>query len=278
MGYGNVSERRMAPPEVGVSVVILALRPPEGDGGIGADADDATESGRGCLWLPLVRRTRQPYLGAWALPGGSIRADETLETSAFTALASTTDLHPRYLEQLYTFSGPDRSRGALPMVTVAYWALVGVDETRAHAPRQNVAWFPESALPNLDLAFDHRAIIDYALERLKTKIELPDIAARLVGETFTLGQLHAVYEAVGGQTLDLANFRRKMLASGVLEDTGDKLREGRQRPATVYRYIRREADAPWNGLWNRNEIEPAGEGSGEYNRANDALAALMPSR
>ena len=81
------------------------------------------------------------------------------------------------------------------------------------------------------------------MNRLRGKIESPDIATRLVGERFTLSQLHDVYEAIAGQRIDLANFRRKMLASGLLEDTGEKLRIGRNRPAAVYRYSRKPGTA-----------------------------------
>ena len=88
---------------------------------------------------------------------------------------------------------------------------------------------PEDELP--ELAFDHRQIIDYALWRLRNKIEYPDIATKLVGDTFTLRQLHHVYEAITGEAIDVANFRRRMLLSGELEDTGEKLRDGRHRPA-----------------------------------------------
>ena len=143
MGIGNVTERRMQPPQVGVSVVILTLAP-------------APSGSR--LWLPLVRRTRQPFLGRWALPGGGLRADRSLEESAYYALVSTTDLHPRYLEQLYTFGDPARSQGGLPMVSIAYWALVGREETDDLSEAENVRWFPVDALP--ELAFDHRRIIE----------------------------------------------------------------------------------------------------------------------
>ena len=91
---GNVSERRKQPPQVGVSVVILALGPvPQSDVGAGA-----ASSGMGStLWMPLVKRVRQPFLGQWALPGGGLRADHSLEQSAYAALESTTSLHPKYL-------------------------------------------------------------------------------------------------------------------------------------------------------------------------------------
>ena len=124
------------------------------------------------------------------------------------------------------------------------------------------------------LAFDHRQIIDYALLRLRSKIEYSDVATRLLGPTFTLRQLHGVYEAIGGETLDLANFRRKMLASGDLEDTGEKVREGRQRPATIYRYI------PKRPVENGTPHESDGDDIVELSRQGereDALDALIPS-
>lgn len=262
MGLGNVSERRSQPPQVGVSVVILAL---------GTDGTNE-DTNRNRLWLPLVRRVRQPFQGMWALPGGNLRADRTLEQAAYAALESTTDLHPRYLEQLYTFGGPARSRGGLPMVSIVYWALVGQAEARAFKTGDvNVQWFPEGELP--ELAFDHREIIDYALQRLRTKIEYPLVATRLVGEEFTLAQLHGVYEAITGETIDLANFRRKMLASGQLEGTGRKRREGRHRPAATYRYVpeedggdshdrhgQRDRNNPGNLSGNRNPIRNGDEG------------------
>ena len=229
MGIGNVSERRLAPPQVGVSVVILAL------------GEDST--GRSRLWLQLVRRVRQPFLGAWALPGGGLTANRSLEQSAYAALESTTTLHPRYLEQLYTFGDLGRSHGGLPMVSIVYWALVGTAEAKDFVEADTVRWFPENELP--ELAFDHKAIIDYALWRLRTRIAYPDVAARLVGETFTLSQLHDVVEAVTGEPVDLANFRRRILASGELEDTGVKQRVGNHRPAAVYRYVA-AASTPWN--------------------------------
>ena len=128
MGFGNVSERRSAPPQVGVSVVILALGPEGDTGNSAADSGNAANSAHSRLWLPLVKRVRQPFLGCWALPGGGLRSDRSLEQSAYAALESTTDLHPRYLEQLYTFGGPTRSHGGLPMVSVVYLSLIHISE------------------------------------------------------------------------------------------------------------------------------------------------------
>ena len=264
---GNVSERRKQPPQVGVSVVILALGPvPQSDVGAGA-----ASSGMGStLWMPLVKRVRQPFLGQWALPGGGLRADHSLEQSAYAALESTTSLHPKYLEQLYTFGDPARSHGGLPMVSIVYWALVGEADGRIDfAGGDNVKWFPVNHLP--ELAFDHRTIVEYAMNRLRGKIESPDIATRLVGERFTLSQLHDVYEAIAGQRIDLANFSRKMLASGLLEDTGEKLRIGRNRPAAVYRYSRK----PGTDLWTEAGTASESDDTRIAFQDDDALSALM---
>ncbi|OZG67430.1 NUDIX hydrolase [Bifidobacterium eulemuris] len=271
MGIGNVTERRTQSPRVGVSVVILVLGP----------GSDAASHHR--LWLPLVRRTRQPYQGMWALPGEDLRADETLEHAACKALESTTALAPRYLEQLRAFGGPLRSQGGLPMVSVVYWAMVGRSGTFETDRVDNVRWFAEDELP--ELAFDHRQIVDYALRRLRTTIEYPDVVARLVGPTFTLRQLHGVVEAIAGQSVDLANFRRRILASGELEDTGEKISEGRQRPAAVYRYApraERDAAAWTRGLFgdelHRINQELRLRRESDARAFDDPLSALVPHR
>jgi len=238
---GNVSERRKQPPQVGVSVVILALGPvPQSDVGAGA-----ASSGMGStLWMPLVKRVRQPFWGQWALPGGGLRADHSLEQSAYAALESTTSLHPKYLEQLYTFGDPARSHGGLPMVSIVYWALVGEADGRIDfAGGDNVKWFPVNHLP--ELAFDHRTIVEYAINRLRGKIESPDIATRLVGERFTLSRL--------------------------LEDTGEKLRIGRNRPAAVYRYSRK----PGTDLWTEAGTASESDDTRIAFQDDDALSALM---
>ncbi|PJM72411.1 NUDIX hydrolase [Bifidobacterium primatium] len=304
MGLGNVSERRSQPPQIGVSVVILALGGDEDSTGTTVDSSDAATAtaavptttpkpasgGRSRLWLPLVRRVRQPFKGMWALPGGGLRADRSLEQAAYAALESTTDLHPRYLEQLHTFGDPARSHGGLPMVSIVYWALVGRAETKDFADADNVRWFPEHDLP--ELAFDHRQIIDHALWRLRNRIEYPEVATRLVGDTFTLAQLHDVYEAIAGEPIDLANFRRKMLASKQLEATGEKRREGRHRPAAVYRYADAATpdgtdgnmavgDGPrWPGRAAGAVGAPADSTDPAEVRdpSDDAIAALIPSR
>ena len=204
-----------------VSTVILTLRPNDS----------------GCLQLatPLVRRIRAPFEGQWALPGGPLNANEDLATSASHTLRDTTGLEPRYLEQLYAFGSVDRSGGRLAdrVVSIVYWALVGADEAERAIESQNVQWFWADELPNL--AFDHNEIIQYALGRLRNKIEYSRIAHEFLSPTFTLAQLREVYEAVLGRELDPGNFRRMVESSGSVEETGERLAGTRHRPPKLYR-------------------------------------------
>lgn len=209
-----------------VSTVIFALRP---------DAD----SGMKTLWLPLVRRTREPHLNQWALPGGWLPDAEELAAAAARTLHETTALAPTYLEQLYTFGNLGRSPGKR-VVSIVYWALVQSDEAARAAESDNVRWFDADRLPTL--AFDHNRIVEYALWRLRTKVEYSRIAHAFLGDTFTLTQLREVHEAVLRKPLDPANFRRSLESSGTLTDTGKHVAGARHRPARLYRYDDSESD------------------------------------
>ena len=202
-----------------VSTVIFALRP--------------DHTGRPVLWTPLVRRTREPQRGSWALPGGWLPPNEELEVAAARTLRATTGLAPKYLEQLYTFGQVDRSPGAR-VVSVVYWALVQSDEASRATAGPNVRWVPADTLPAL--AFDHNRIVEYALWRLRNKVEYAEIAHAFLGETFTLAELREVYEAVLQRGLDPANFRRQMIASGRLRETGERLAGAPHRPPKLFRY------------------------------------------
>lgn len=233
----NVSERAQLPPSLAISTVIFALTP---DGARTADAP-----GRPTLWLPLVRRVREPFRGQWALPGGPLAADESLEDAARRNLADTTGLAPEYLEQLYAFGGLNRSsrpeHGSQRVVSIVYWALVRPTEAELlHGGEEsgNVAWHRADTAGSGEggLAFDHREIVDYALWRLRSKLEYAQIAYHFLGETFTLAQLREVYEAVLGRPLDPANFRRQLKAMAEIEPTEMFLEGGRHRPPRLYRY------------------------------------------
>ncbi|MFI7481348.1 NrtR DNA-binding winged helix domain-containing protein [Kocuria sp. M1R5S2] len=205
-----------------VSTVIFAAR-------------DTGPDGRKELWVPLVRRIREPFGGMWALPGGPLLEDEDLEASAARALQLTTGLHPGYLEQLYAFGGLTRSANADErVVSIVYWASIRADQTSDLHADLNVAWMRVSELP--PLAFDHSDIVEYALYRLRNKVIYSRVAYSFLGETFTLAELREVHEAILGTPLDPANFRRHVLASGAVLDTGTRLEGTPHRPPRLYRY------------------------------------------
>lgn len=220
-----------------VSTVIFALRP-------------HPRTHRPVLWLPLVRRIRAPHQGRWALPGGPLASDEGLAASAARNLRETTRLTPQYLEQLYAFGGLDRASTADERtVSVIYWALVRPEEADAGEAGVNVQWFVADELP--ELAFDHSLIVEYALWRLRNKVEYSRIATAFLGETFTLAELRAVHEAVLQRTLDPANFRRQMETAGRLVATEAFRTGGRHRPARLYRHdqsIHLADNGPLTGL------------------------------
>jgi 8-oxo-dGTP diphosphatase len=202
-----------------VSTVIFTLQP----------NDSATPE----LRIPLVKRIRNPFANQWALPGGPLAASEDLADSASRTLRETTGLEPRYLEQLYAFGDPARSPGER-VVSIVYWALVAGEEAAQAFESENVAWFRADDLP--ELAFDHNLIVDYALWRLRTKLEYSRIAHGFLGDTFTLAALREVYEVILQRPIDAGNFRRTMEASGVIVPTGERLTGTRHRPPQLYRY------------------------------------------
>jgi ADP-ribose pyrophosphatase YjhB (NUDIX family) len=204
---------------VAVSTVIFTLRRQPGE-------DTASVA------LPLVRRTRDPHAGLWALPGGWLDSREGLDAAASRTLAETTRLSPSYLEQLYAFGAVDRS--PTRVVSIVYWALIRPDEI-AGDDIENVEWWGAASLPRL--AFDHNQIVDYALWRLRNKVGYSRIAHGLLADEFTLAELREVYEAILGRRLDPANFRRQVEGSGTLIPT-DRFRTGSHRPARLYRYNR----------------------------------------
>lgn len=203
-----------------VSTVIFALRP-------------HPKTGADTLWLPLVRRIREPYEGAWALPGGPLEAHEDLAASARNTLERTTGLTTNYLEQLYSFGEVDRSP-ADRVVSIVYWALVRPDEAARAVDGENVEWFVADEVPQL--AFDHNRIVEYAIGRLRAKITYSPIAHAFLNPEFTLAELREVHEAVLRKPLDPANFRRQVLASNTIVPTGTCLTGTSHRPPALYRF------------------------------------------
>jgi 8-oxo-dGTP diphosphatase len=186
------------------------------------------------LQVLLIERGIDPFKGRYALPGGFVRAEETLEQAAFRELLEETGTKDVYLEQLYTFGDPHRDpRGRV--VTVAYYALVPNDKSPLLAGTDAAAagWYPVSALP--PLAFDHKRIVEYAVDRLRNKLEYTNVGFQLLPAKFTLSALQALHEAILGKPLDKRNFRRKVLGLGLVKPSKEMQATGR-KPAQLFSF------------------------------------------
>ena len=185
----------------------------------------------------LLRRRYSEAMSVtcWALPGGYLGPVEPLEQCAQRTLAHQTGIDDVYLEQLYTFGRPDRHPKSR-VITVAYFALIPWERVCAESAEgvPHIAWRHVDALP--DLYLDHAEIIDQARQRLVSKLQYSTIGFEFMPEQFTLGDLQCVYETILGEPLDKRNFRKKVLAFGCVEDTGEQRRNGSHRPARLYRY------------------------------------------
>jgi 8-oxo-dGTP diphosphatase len=187
----------------------------------------------GALQVLLIERGIPPYKGQWALPGGFILDQESLEEAARRELEEETGLKDVYLEQLYTFGDPDRDpRGRV--VAVAYYALTPPAALRASTDAAKAAWHPVARPPKL--AFDHARILRTGLERLRAKVGYSTVGFELLPKQFTLTELQALYEAILERPLDKRNFRKKMLSLGLLKSEGQKRAAGAHRPAGLYSF------------------------------------------
>ncbi|MBI5065310.1 NUDIX hydrolase [Candidatus Woesearchaeota archaeon] len=187
------------------------------------------------LRVLLVKRKADLKKGEWALPGGFIRLDESLEESAKRILEQKTGVKDVYLEQLYTFGDPFRdSRGRV--ITVAYFALIDSEKMKIK-PTEEVAdaqWFSVYNYP--PLAFDHKKVLDYSLTRLRSKLEYTTVGFQLLPQKFTLTELQKLYEVILAKTLDKRNFRKKIASLNLVEQTKETKMEGVHRPARLYKF------------------------------------------
>src|SRR5262245_45799655 len=189
----------------------------------------------GELKVLLIERGLEPFKGRWALPGGFVRVDETIDEAARRELEEEAGLKNVFLEQLYTFGATKRDPRER-VVSVAHYALVKLAEfnTRAATDAADARWFPISKVPKL--AFDHAGILATALARLKGKVRYQPIGFELLPPKFTLSQLQHLYEAVLETELDKRNFRKKVLGFGLLVPLKETQMAGRHRPAQLFRF------------------------------------------
>ena len=189
------------------------------------------------LKVLLIQRKLTPFQHAWALPGGFVRLEETIDEAAQRELREEAGVDDVYLEQLYTFGAIDRDPRER-VVTVAYYALAKLSDHRIRAATDamGVGWFALDDLPKL--AFDHDSIVVRAHERLRGKVRYAPVGFELLPPRFSLTQLQRLYEIILGTDLDKRNFRKKILSLGLLRRAGG-MRRGPHRPAALYAFRRR---------------------------------------
>lgn len=191
---------------------------------------------KGQLSVLLIERAAEPAQGEWALPGGLLLPDESLDGAATRKLADETGVADVFLEQLFTFDHVPE--GQVPIV-VAYFALVDVARTRLRTDLEwRPAWHPIRGLP--PLAFSNERIVAYAEQRLRNKLEYTNVVYSLLPARFTLTEMQRVYEAILGERMDKRNFRRRVVGLGIIRETGEAARSGAHRPAMLYEFTSRE--------------------------------------
>jgi 8-oxo-dGTP diphosphatase len=191
------------------------------------------------LKVLLIQRALPPFEGKWALPGGFVRVNETIQDAARRELEEETGLRKVFLEQLYTFGAIDRDPRER-VVSVAYYALVTLRDhhVQAATDARDAAWFGVHDVPSL--AFDHADILQLAVERLRGKLRYQPIGFELLPRKFTLSQLQHLYELVLERELDKRNFRKRVLAMDLLIETDEVQQDVAHRAARLYRFDERK--------------------------------------
>ena len=185
------------------------------------------------LQVLLVERGIEPYKGRWAFPGGFLKMDETAEEGALRELREETGLDRAYIQQFHTFSDPHRDPRER-VITIAYYALVKIQEVHGGDDAASARWFPLSEIPSL--AFDHDYILRMATQRLREEIHFQPVGFELLPEKFTLKELQALYEAILGISFDRRNFAKKMLHLEILTELDETIWPTPKREAKLYRF------------------------------------------
>lgn len=189
----------------------------------------------GDLKVLLIQRGIEPFKGAWALPGGFVQMDESLDEAARRELGEETGVTDLFLEQLYSFGRVDRDPRER-VVSVAYYALINLNEQsiKASSDAANAGWFNLDDVPNL--AFDHQTILETGIARIRGKVRYQPIGFELLPEKFKLSQLQHLYEVILACQLDKRNFRKKLLRMKVLEELDEIEKDVAHRAARLYRF------------------------------------------
>lgn len=189
----------------------------------------------GNISVLLVKRKFEPFKDAWALPGGFVLEDESLEEAVERELSEETGVKINYLEQLYTFGGIGRDpRGRV--VSIAYFGLVKPNAFKltASTDAKEANWFNIEKLP--ELAFDHKKILNIAIERLRGKITYEPIGFELLDKKFPFSDLEKLYTTLLNRDIDRRNFKKKISSLKVLDELDEKVSVGPGRPASLFSF------------------------------------------
>ena len=193
----------------------------------------------GELKVLLVERGLEPHKGRWAFPGGFVKMDESCEEGALRELEEETALKGTYVQQFHTYSDPNRDPRER-VITVAFFALVRIQEVEAGDDANKAQWFTIDEVPQL--AFDHDVILRDALKRLRERIHFQPIGFELLPEKFTMRQLQNLYEAILDVHFDRGNFSKKMLHFNILTPLEETVRPTPKREARLYRFNKESYD------------------------------------
>jgi 8-oxo-dGTP diphosphatase len=185
------------------------------------------------IQLLLIERLIEPFKGKWALPGGFMKMDETIEECARRELKEETNLTATSVEQFHTFTRVDRDERDR-VITVAHLALVRLSEVKGGDDAKRAQWFRLNEIPQL--AFDHDEIINMAIEELRKRICFHPIGFDLLPEVFTMSELQRLYEAILDVKFDRRNFYNKMLKLGILTEAEPRPANTARRTPTKYRF------------------------------------------
>ena len=189
----------------------------------------------GHISVLLIKRKYEPFKGEWAIPGGFVLNDESLEEAVERELHEETGVKINYLEQLYTFGNPKRDPRDR-VVSVAYFGLVRPNAFNifASTDAEQVQWFNINELPTL--AFDHKDILKAAIDRLQGKITYEPIGFELLDQKFPFSDLEKLYTTLLGRDVDRRNFRKKIISLNVLDELDEKVSKGSGRPANLFQF------------------------------------------
>ncbi|MEI6949322.1 NUDIX domain-containing protein [Paraflavisolibacter sp. H34] len=200
------------------------------------------------LKLLLIRRSLEPEKGKWSLMGGFVQPEEDCDTAAIRVLKKLTGLEGVYLEQLYTFSAPDRDP-VERTISVTYFALIDIHQYQTQLSEEyHAEWFPLNKIPHL--IFDHQEMVKMGKERLRYKAALHPILFELLPRKFTIPQLQSLYEDVYDTQLDKRNFSRKVLSTGLLVKLRDKEKTTSKKGAFYYKLDKKKYDAKFQAFLN----------------------------